>query len=433
MKIRTNIILILVLFALPHITVYAQQNRNVIWVHGLGDNSLAWKHYADIFAAERRIYSHRESFKTSSGLDSAAIHLKAFVTSTAPTNLGIGHSMGGLMIREVDRTTSANDKRFGGFITVASPNYGAPVSDNILKGAQDAMIETAVKRLAAGFIAELGGALGEVIWKFIFADWTVKKITDALRKNTAMMDTTANKDLKEGSPAMDALNNFNSTAHKIAIIAEETSPVHWRMAGSAVFGAGTSVLAGDEEMVWVANQTRKIYNDKVKQHEVVGFIALFLNPPAIAHHNILKNAWKEGRDWLDQSETIWCSLIKSSKTYYSTVIWEEWVPCASGGVFPAIRYPHQPAQPLLCDYWISHETICGITVNYKSDGLLPTYAQELKDCPAGNRYVIDHANHMEVLNMSYSRKNGVLNDGTYKTFEAIFNRGDWFNTEKKTQ
>ena len=49
----------------------------------------------------------------------------------------------------------------------------------------------------------------------------------------------------------------------------------------------------------------------------------------------------------------------------------------------------------------------------------------------GNRYVIDHANHAEVLDMSYSKKpNGTLNDGTRITLNAIFNRAlpDWFNT-----
>jgi len=436
MKTKINIILILVLFALPHITVYAQQNRNVVWVHGLGDNLSAWQHYATVFTNERKINSQRQSYTTSQGLSTAAAQLRNSVTTTTPTNLGIGHSMGGVMIREVDRITAANDKRFGGFITVASPNYGAPVISNV--NAAHAAVATATNRLLSGPIAELG-PIAAITWQII-SGWVAQTVADYFIGNIAMIGTATDNDLKEGSPAMNTLNNFNSTAHRISIIAEETSPVHWRMAGSMAFGAGSSGNPGDEQMVGIINQIRGVYHNKFKQHETAANMAIFPfpNPAAHAVHTFYKNEWKKGRDWIDQSETIWCSLIKTSRLELKYGYYWHWIPCNNSNVncqsiHELISAPLPPEQHYICDEWIQIPYTYWATVNYKSDGLLPTYTQELKGVPSGNRYVVDHANHMEVLNMKNSRKNGVLNDGTRNTLNAIFNRNqnnDWFYTPK---
>jgi len=138
------------------------------------------------------------------------------------------------------------------------------------------------------------------------------------------------------------------------------------------------------------------------------------------------------RDWIDNSETVWCTLIKTSRSEPYTYYIQEWIPCP----LPI------PGKPIFkCPYpegghWEEIPVICYKTVNYPSDGLLPTYAQELKgvDESTGRRYTIDYANHMELRNMSQSKfPNGTPNDGTENKLRAIFSRGapDWFRTETK--
>jgi hypothetical protein len=51
-------------------------------------------------------------------------------------------------------------------------------------------------------------------------------------------------------------------------------------------------------------------------------------------------------------------------------------------------------------------------------------AQIISNIPPGNVYEIKNANHIEVRNMSKS----LGGDNTYKEFEKIWKREDWFNT-----
>lgn len=64
-----------------------------------------------------------------------------------------------------------------------------------------------------------------------------------------------------------------------------------------------------------------------------------------------------------------------------------------------------------------------------SDGFIPSYSQDIASLPASNRYFIQGANHIEVLNMSRSRQNGQPNDATRARLNEVFrDRGDIFQT-----
>ena len=450
MKSKVIVFIILMLFALPVIKAFSQ-NRNVVWVHGFCGDATSLQHYATIFTNERKINSTRQSYNTTSGLPFAASQVRTSIPPTVPggtsyasTNMGIGHSMGGVMIREVDRMPIAGNisapKKLGGFITIASPNYGAPISANILDGTATSTIATASTKLTAGPIAD---PVFQPVW-ILAAGITVYMIIDNLNAIKGYFSQQTNNDLKEGSQAMNNINDYNSYSpvpHKISIIAEENSNVLWRLVGSMNNGAGSSGNPGDQKMVSDMNDVRNFYDFMYDGHRwgLLGIPPLFSLPIA--------NKWKQGRDWLDNSETIWCSLIKSSRVesyQVPTGYWKE-VPC---GPFPPPRgdkppdYPYDPDNPFIpgkCYEWVNTGyTTQYTTVTYKNDGLLPTYCQELKgvDSNSGNRYVIDHANHMELKNMTYSKKpNGQVNDGTKNTLNAIFDRPQntsWWHTPRKT-
>jgi len=70
-----------------------------------------------------------------------------------------------------------------------------------------------------------------------------------------------------------------------------------------------------------------------------------------------------------------------------------------------------------------------MTVNHPSDGFIPSYSQDRTSLPASNRYFINGANHIELLNMSNSRQNGVPNDATRVRLNEVFTgRNDIFLT-----
>jgi len=63
-------------------------------------------------------------------------------------------------------------------------------------------------------------------------------------------------------------------------------------------------------------------------------------------------------------------------------------------------------------------------IHYPSDGFIPSYSQDRTSLPASNRYFINGANHIEVLNMSGSRLNGAPNDASKVEFDRVFDSRD---------
>jgi len=419
---KARIFLMFLMFALP-ITVFSQ-NRNVIWVHGLDGDHTSWEYYANIFTAERKINSTRQHYPgTTVNLATAANQLRPSVPGNASTNMGIGHSMGGVMIREVDRMPEANNsaapKKFGGYITVASPNYGAPVSDNILKNNVHSAAATALDRLTCGPLAQ--SPVFTLPWTIV-SGWHTTKVANLFLEGVGFLSQTTNQDLKEGSQPMNYLNenpSYVPVNNRIAIIAEETNPVHWRMISSKLFKEGSSSTPGDDFLPATMIIVRAAYNQKFLEHTASAVINPFF--PFFGYHANAAAQWKKGQDWIDDSENIWCTLIKTSRQEIYTYWAEVWEPC-----------PPNPKPIPDCGEWVWKQLTGVRTVTYKNDGLLPVYAQELKGVTGSNRYVIDHANHFEIRNMRYSKKNGTLNDGTKNVLNDIFNRqNDWFTTPRK--
>ena len=137
--------------------------------------------------------------------------------------------------------------------------------------------------------------------------------------------------------------------------------------------------------------------------------------------------WKKGRNWIDDSENIWSSLIKTTRREPQTYWVNTWIPCPYP---PGIEIKQKSAKrdpDIDCGEWKWVQHTRTISVNYPSDGLLPQYTQELQGILPGNRYKVEGANHIEVRNMT---TDGNVVDETYEEFIKNFNRipGDFFRT-----
>jgi len=419
---KTIFFIVLIFSAL---NTFAQQDRNVAWVHGLDGNASSWQHYNQIFDAERNLNSLRTTYTTDIGITNSANQVITSMNTfygngnsnsgaNDSQNLGIGHSMGGLMIRGVDKITGSGTKKFGGYITVTSPNYGAPISNSILDGSVQSAAANACNKVKDGPIAELL-SLPWAISANITTDYLCDIfITNDLVQNLQGTPST-NADLRVGSPTINAINyytdNNNSSIPRISIWAEENSPVHWRMFSSSVHN-------NDATLVNDINTARNVYNGfYIYNTAMVGFYASqgFFLWHKVALHTYRATQWKKGRDWIDDSENIWNSLIKTTRseqeTYWALIdvfgnVWDGDNTTGSLGLHWEQR-----------TRWVS--------VNYPSDGLLPQYTQELQGISSGNRYKVNGANHLEIRNMT---TDGNAIDETAVEFRKIFDRDDWFET-----
>ena len=397
------------------------QDRNVAWIHGLNSNANSWKHYNQIFDKERNLNSLRTTYNTDNGITystnkvigSMDTHYKKGANN--PRNLGIGHSMGGLMLRDADRITANETKKFGGYITVSSPNYGAPIANSLLNGSVQNAAENACNKLTDGPLSQLI----PVPFNFL-SDLSTDVLCNIFIDNDLIQSfqgsPVTNKDLRVGSPTIDAINDYDTNLPRISIWAEENSPVHWRMFSSQMFG-------NDRDLVKIAKSVRAVYDGFYiynKSKAVVSGVFGFFNPYVwgfTALYGYRATQWKKGRNWIDDSENIWSSLIKTTRREKQTY----W---ALTSVFGGVWTGDNTIGSLGLS-WKQHTRF--ISVNYPSDGLLPQYTQELQDIPIGNRYKVQGANHTEVRNMT-TDGNGV--DETYEEFVKIFNRPfpDFFRT-----
>lgn len=419
----------LILLTSIFLNSYAQ--RNVAWVHGLDGDASSWEHYNEIFDNERNINSLRTSYDTDNGIGNAGNEVKSSMnavfgynnTSNA-NNIGIGHSMGGLMIRNVDRVSATSNKVFGGYITVTSPNYGAPISNSLLDGSVTAAAQDACNKIADGPLSQLF-SLPWAIVSNLSTNVLCKKFVDNDLVQNLQGTPTTNSDLRVGSPTINAINNYDTSLPRISIWGEETSPVHWRMFGSAKDN-------NDESLLGTVNTGRGVYQGFYVYNTslaIVTGVFGFWNPFSwglTALYGYRATQWKKGRNWIDDSENVWSSLIKTTRREAQTYWVNAWIPCKEsmqqrGGLGRAV----DPT----CGKWEWKQQTRYVSVNYPSDGLLPQYTQELQGIPEGDRYKVEGANHIEVRDMSNSKLNGQSNDGTKKVFNQIFGRDDWFKTD----
>ena len=308
---KLNKYILFLLLTIPVLGLNAQ-DRNVVWVHGLEGDESKWEHYETIFSSERQINSHRETYNTSSTIDNTANEVISSVDNilgsdaTNSRNIAIGHSMGGVVIRDVDRLTGSN-KRFGGLITVTAPNNGAPIANSILDGSVTSATLNACNKLSAGPTAQLY----PLPWD-ITGSLTNYELCNSLIRNDLVQNLKGNPrinaDLRVGSATINAINAYNTTIPRICINVQENSPVHWRMFSSEFSGG-----ENDTEMVSDVNTARSIYNALYDYNIAQGISNSFWRPWRSAMYFSRAAQWKKGSDWIADSETTWNTLIKTTR------------------------------------------------------------------------------------------------------------------------
>ena len=315
-------LLFAIVVGLPLTTV--GQDRNVVWVHGLNGSSQDWTNFRNQFNGSHRINGFvPETYSSSNGIQSFANAISSSnFNRFAPTSrpIAIAHSMGGTAVRRLDFTTN-----LGGIITVGSPLDGAGIATAVNNGSATAEIQNGVNQVARGPLSEIllvniVSALGISVTDVIQALINNGVIgSNPLAITPSAFGVGSVNDLQLGGGITGDMNQNPTTRPKISIYGNLSSPVHWKMASTALSASGTTILGqSNVDLAEAASEVEDIYYAAFVLHVGLGVIYSvggFFQPwlwwlAAVQFWKAYE--WKVGYDWLRDSERIWNVIIAAN-------------------------------------------------------------------------------------------------------------------------
>ncbi len=303
------------------------QDRGMVWAHGLNENSVFWEGYQDAFDDERRMFSSNPSLNSTQGVAGMANELRGAAAGAAGANsIAIGHSMGGVALREVGRN---NANFMGGIITVGSPMNGARIANSLANGQLDAAVLLGAQDMAAGPATTLGagvtGFFGPFSWVGslvgyaggrVIIDRFIPDVVGNIRQD--LLDNTGQSavDLSEGSAYMQqAIPSFVDLP-RISVFGNENSPTLFRISSSAATNG-----ANDTQFVDVANELGDVYDDAYESFKGTTIIGRVWRVLYTTGSNLyIADQWKKGRDYVrEYAEADWSRLTGAVRTETVTV------------------------------------------------------------------------------------------------------------------
>jgi len=242
-------LLIIMLLIFSCSLVFAQE-RNVIWVHGLNGSGDFWNQEYARIDRDYRVNSSGSTFRSDDGVEQYSNRLRSFAnTYRGSQTIAIGHSMGGVAIREVDRDDSGV---FGGAITFGAPLDGARIANEVIIGTNiNNFIISSVDNIQRGPIAAAARTRWQVFRDNVsqvingqgqsalirtFASGAILDVTDDLVDgfnesivNNFDPNQQSVRDLAEGSSYFNTIRNYTNSKPRIFAYGDEQDPTHIRM------------------------------------------------------------------------------------------------------------------------------------------------------------------------------------------------------------
>ena len=217
--------------------------------------------------------------------------------------IGIGHSMGGVALREIQARTAPG--HVGGIITVGSSLNGAQIANTVGNGQLRAFISDGVNELTKGPARQLFAA-SYIIARAQTRTFTGRQLQEVLLNeigldNLVLAAATNNTvvDFTTTGNYMNQARQYNVTIPRVSIYGTEASPVHYRMASSFIGFRDTFFPD-------IFRAARGVYNAYYIKNLVSSINILNISRAA---------GWKAGRDYIDsKSEKGWNNLIGATRT-----------------------------------------------------------------------------------------------------------------------
>ena len=107
------------------------QDRPVAFIHGLASTGETWQSAAEALQQQLALQGHRPNPSWVDTFQDQAAQVQNEIGDLPSSTIAIGHSNGGLVSRQWSRM-----RYLDGLVTIGTPNYGAPLVDNILQFTQ---------------------------------------------------------------------------------------------------------------------------------------------------------------------------------------------------------------------------------------------------------------------------------------------------------
>jgi pimeloyl-ACP methyl ester carboxylesterase len=332
--IKSKIILYLCLVL--SISISAQTAPPTYWVHGLGGDVTKWNAYAPFFEAAHPssmvagLNSLRPTYASENGLILGADEAVGIMNPLKPEGIAIGHSMGGLVAREIARMPSrpgspAPSGRFAGLVTIASPHSGAFIGNSLDNGSVNKLVDWGATRLTAGPLASLGMAGGPIGWPIVtalgggIAALTADHALGKLKDNVATLAGAPK--IKVGHADMVQLNNATPpNMPKVALQAVEQEPILWRVVSHVTNDPANTAVNAYNDDAWPNNVDllESFYYTNTAVFAVMGAITVWFAPPLGAMFFATSAAWLWGATWFNHANDEWHWVIGASGTSYVT-------------------------------------------------------------------------------------------------------------------
>jgi hypothetical protein len=186
------------------------QDKPVIWLHGYNNNSGFWgasgKHGVTS-QSQRRLFSLYPSY-TSITIGGITPISQSVATDQIPQYGDqaciIGHSMGGLVAREIERLYG--NTRFGGIVSVGTPHTGVPMVSNIRNGNAGRFVSKLLREVYEPIAAAFGYIPGTIASYFFYLFGS--GISNIGIQGAYITPSTLN--MEPGSAFLNQLNSHNN-------------------------------------------------------------------------------------------------------------------------------------------------------------------------------------------------------------------------------
>ncbi|MCC7123488.1 MAG: hypothetical protein IT178_01465 [Acidobacteria bacterium] len=163
--------------------VSAQQDREVVFLHGFASDGDTWRGTADALQQVLRLTAHTPTTRWYTWMEDQANSLQGGYYWLPDNAVAVGHSNGGLVARQW-----ARQRAFDGIVTLGTPHEGALLAQRVFAVLDANMRLYNIMNMASGMIRNPGPGLDEVrplvlaslLWAGQLATITVRELTSTL-------------------------------------------------------------------------------------------------------------------------------------------------------------------------------------------------------------------------------------------------------------
>jgi pimeloyl-ACP methyl ester carboxylesterase len=404
-----------ILAAVFFYSVISAQTNNYIWFHGLNDNSDCWSLYDTSLTPTN---SRRINYQSNTSIQNISQGIWSSYNGSFPQNsILIGHSMGGLVARELEFRYPNSVK---GIITIGTPNQGAQVVSELFNGSANNLAKKVVEKGKRSVQASLTAIKWSVPGVSVLLS-TVNVGIDVLYKYVGVpyIDKTINSEIavqvgsdcaKDMIPNSNFMKKIGSRKANVPILSFACQEDRWQLARVGYCSSNKNKLQtdatinnnGDYDMggynqLHSLNKTFKTVGGIHAGAAVAFGVGGFFNPffwGAAAANGVASKTWystagyvDDGLDF-DHAVLLGSSRVDRIETLHR-FLWVKWT---------SVKY---------------------ITVPLPHDGVVGIDSQQM-DKSKGNNVIwanttIKGVNHMEEFNHKNTREefSRVLNGESY--------------------